>query len=628
MITYAGIPLTPPADGLAELERYWPGHRIEEFEHPFYTGGAGLDHLPLPAAPRSDPPRVGVLHWPTGASRWATCHLLASGEQVAAIRTALGSASVARILRFDDGVHTAVEAEMWMLPPRPISQKGERELYLLTLVDYRYQLWFTTPIANYPWTTWSGLLTGLTGGQVIPPGDLISSSYGIPNRSRWEKSFFKPRPILIDAAASSIGVRMVWNLFGFAIGGYSYFNASPAIAADDARWETYKYEVLSGGRLTVADIARTVPESVSVVFEGDTTEIETINLNTLALAQYSGYSGVSGASATICADMSPLASDADRRAYAIQAARDYYLWALSRTECTIRGLQAVPFTGMESAIEWVHPASGEMVTRIFRLPQADRNQNFAASPRSTFMAVLTTNDAGTPPKWKFRPVTIVDGVETLGTVTTDYCAMAYTVLGSDAYGNPVYANPVNGLRVRVWETGASISGARQYEFSPVGYATNQYPGLVSIESQTFRGFKTFHGTDQSTGLPSASYVSIKANDNGIAGSYAAVRIQGPAGGWEIRDGGSQLTISAGVSGYIEWNETSGWYFTGNNPTITASYIYGGMYVTSGYRVRATNAYDVYRSGAWVTGLSATVNYMDGVTPRTMVFEGGILVSNT
>jgi hypothetical protein len=196
-VTYAGVGLTPPSSvALAGGIEFWHEHRIQEFDRDQGYRGRFLQHLPTPSIPDSDPPRIGVLHWPTGASRWATCHLVATGTQLAAVRAAL-SGSNAATLTFSDGART-ISAPMYLLPPRPIFTKGtnDQNFFLLTLVDQRWWWWDANVSGGVTigsaWTTFINSLFGAVG--VTPTVDAIPGAYQpanfqVPTLIRWEIGF-------------------------------------------------------------------------------------------------------------------------------------------------------------------------------------------------------------------------------------------------------------------------------------------------------------------------------------------------------------------------------------------------------------------------------------------------------
>lgn len=408
MITFCGFDLTPPHDAQAITDGWWHGHRVDEYRQPWC--GHGMDHLPLPAMPAlGGRPRVGVLHWPTGASRWATCHLLATGPQLASLRTLCGGVTgfvpTPRVLKFEDGKNPPVETSMWLQAVRPISQRGDgKELYLLTLVDERYWWWqygsaFSSGAPGYAtsWAGGAGLITGLfaqipyTGTLAV---DAVPAGYGTPYTPRWDV-LYKPIPPIIDAACQTVGLRVVRSLDGN-VRCQSYATAA---AADEANWNLYRYEVMTGGRLAAGDICRGLPAEVVVVYPDpyspDTTSVA---LSSLGLAEFAGLTGA-GWQGQVVADLPASADPAGRAAYATQAATDYYRWSLSVTDCTLRGLVARPVTGLDDCQEWVHTPD-LVCTRVIRPPFADRTiYGGRPHPRFDFPFRISTTVAPGSTAW-------------------------------------------------------------------------------------------------------------------------------------------------------------------------------------------------------------------------------------
>lgn len=352
-ITYGGIDLTPPAHALAVVEGWWHAHRIFEFDHPAYNT-AGIDHLPIPYPPHTEAPRIGVLHWPTGASRWAVCHLLCTGDQIARLNRVAG-ASLDLVI--SDGTRS-VTTPMYRVAARPVSQRGDgREMYLLTLVDDRYWWWFagssTTPAAP---ASWSALLTALfTAVGVTPSIGTIPAGYSTPTASRWNVGF-KPLPLLIDAVCRAVGLRVTRSLAG-AVSCVTYTTAA---ASDDSQWETYSGECLAGGRAATSELVRAVPASVAVVKDGVAT---TVTLASLALSEFEGATGTASKVGQVIAESAVTST---------QAATDYYLWQLSPTDATLRGVRNWSPTGLEDCVEWSHGAES-IVTRVLRSRLFDPN---------------------------------------------------------------------------------------------------------------------------------------------------------------------------------------------------------------------------------------------------------------
>lgn len=384
-IAYAGIGIEPPPDAQDRVYSYWHGHRIEEFDYPGHYL-RWMNHLPVPPPPRQEPPRIGALSWPTGASRWATCHLAATGSQVDALIEEIGDTLSAKTLEFSDG-HRTVSADMWLLPPRPIQQRGSGDLYLLTLVDERWWWWLA---GNQGVTTspgsWSSLLTTLfsavgVGSPTIPG---INVAYGAPTAIRWEVGY-KPIPLLIDAACACIGFRVVRKLDGSVV----VQNYEDADADEESAWETYQNYVLSGGRMDFDEIGKRLPERVTTVFWGYDPKLEGVLLSDLALPAYADVTPVAGRTAQVVADMPAVADPADRADYATRAATDYYGWAFSRSDYTLRGFHPRDPNGNDLLVEWVHRPD-QLVTRVLKQQVSDLNVYGDKPPTIRFPALITS----------------------------------------------------------------------------------------------------------------------------------------------------------------------------------------------------------------------------------------------
>ena len=96
----------------------------------------------------------------------------------------------------------------------------------------------------------------------------------------------------------------------------------------------------------------------------------------------------------------------------------------------------------------------------------------ASSASAGFFARLTTSSSG---NWNFYKLKLSSGAYTDdGSEVTGYNAVPLTIDGTNL------CNPVAGLRV--WMIPSQQSG--KYEFLPLGYASDDTPGLVSLSNQT------------------------------------------------------------------------------------------------------------------------------------------------
>lgn len=365
MISFAGVPLRMGVGGgVAALDLYWHGQRIAEFDYSGYLVGT-VSHLSVPFFPKRESPRFGVLSWPVGADRFATCHLMATGDEVASIRTVVGAAPAAQTLVLDDG-NVTVSPSMYLLAVRPISQRGDgREMYMLTLVDERFYWWQAGNTEVSVTSSWAGMLSDLFASiGVTPTVSSIPAAYLTPYAARWNLGP-QPVPVLIEAACRQIGMRVVRRIDGTV----HVENYTTAAAADAARWTALSDQVWAGGRLTGADVGRSIPATVDVGFFDGTSV--SVALTALAIAAYGGVSGVATAAARVTAD--PEAPSAGQKvALSLQMAGDYYSWALALTDCTLRGFQAAQPNGLDDLVEWVHSAD-VAVTRVLRPEWSDHN---------------------------------------------------------------------------------------------------------------------------------------------------------------------------------------------------------------------------------------------------------------
>lgn len=365
-ISFAGVPLSSsPADAEAAF-RWWHGHRLDLYEYVGY-GVSQFSHLPTPQFPVREAPRIGVLNWPTAVDRFATCFLTATGEELTAIRTALGTVPAARPLVFSDGYGNQISPDMYLTGVHPIAHRNNgRDLFLLVLSDVRY-FWWQSGAAASPETaaSWASLFSQLFSLLSASAAvGTVPAAYLTPNMSRWSVGVV-PVPPLIQAVAVTIGLRTIRKLDG-TVAVQTYQQASDA---DDARWQAFRYECLAGGRISGADIARGMPEAVDTYFFDGTSQ--TTTLASLSLSWAQGVAGVAGRKGRVTAD--PSAPTAGQKtAYAAQAALDYYNWGYSRTDAAFRGICAIDPVGLDEAVEWSVSQAG-MLTRVFRSPWADRN---------------------------------------------------------------------------------------------------------------------------------------------------------------------------------------------------------------------------------------------------------------
>lgn len=219
MMSFAGTPLVVPTGETAArlaanidpswisdvLPRSWPGPQL---------ANAGWRGAFPPVTPR-----IGVLSWPAGASRFASGHFLTDEPGLEAIRTATrsGGAPTPADLVLDDG-RRSLTAPMHLLAVRPLEKVAPDipGLYLLTLVDDRFRWWYKSfaPSGFTPGTTTFGSLYSQIGTAlgVTISADAVPSDYLKPSSTLAQE--YAPTPVVLDAVALACGQRIVRVLTG------------------------------------------------------------------------------------------------------------------------------------------------------------------------------------------------------------------------------------------------------------------------------------------------------------------------------------------------------------------------------------------------------------------------------
>lgn len=339
---------------IVDVERAAYRSRVEDCVGGEHNGPS----LPIPNWPPRPRLRLNQLYWPTGATRWALGIFLVDAETVDKLS---GGAGSARTFKMYDGVQDAFEAEMYALPPRPITvevnETEEARLYLLPLVDVRYYWQFQhaesiTLDDESDWTL-SGDLDIASKFDAIEESD-VEDAYGIPDADEMARDYENAAAIL-DAVAWSTGRRVVRWPDG------TIKMESPADAEEqlDANIEelTPWFEI-AGGEFTPGP----VPAEVWVAFPklvdhipvstklykvaktptGDAAEIPTVD------GTHHTVHSTAWARIDLVADIdSTPANDSFLDALAAQLAEDYYAWRTRVFDRTFQGVKAWQPTGFD-----------------------------------------------------------------------------------------------------------------------------------------------------------------------------------------------------------------------------------------------------------------------------------------
>lgn len=247
LVSYAGVPLLAVTqETVASIEASISVHDVYEF--PETDRG-----LWPPGCPQRWPDaqdrgiKLGRLHWPVGASRWAVYHGLVSEKRLGKIRPRVydaGAAGRYKAATFVMGDSLRkITTSLWMLPPRPLQQfKQDNGLYLLTLVDERFFWWQKAALITVDGgtTTWAQLYGDIaTALGITITVAAIDAGYLYPSEDLSCRYEFLPP--LLDAVASSVGQRIVRRLDG------TVLSQSPQAALLLANQQQRKWRRKAGG---------------------------------------------------------------------------------------------------------------------------------------------------------------------------------------------------------------------------------------------------------------------------------------------------------------------------------------------------------------------------------------------
>lgn len=330
----------------------------------------------------------GKLWWPTGAGRFGVYYGLADHRTVEAWRDATAgtgggdATNIGKQFYMDDQADSGrpldyMECTMYMLPPRPLTFSfGPEPTYLVTLVDDRYFWWDVASgdLSKEPITTWELLFEYFRdklgydetnwffekpAAEYYKPGDLLARAANVP------------LPILIDAAAWSIGCRVVvdFDVPGLP-GAVTIQSVDKAKANRNASLGLQR--VLSGGMYKMQpvftagyrDSAYLVPDKTLVSFPrfrygrdtyADVAEGRTgFEVKTSDITGFTGYK--TGGMCVIhdTANSYPGGDTDDKlKKLAKRVTEDYLMWLTeSNVDMTLTGLRYMYPCGLYDAIEY------------------------------------------------------------------------------------------------------------------------------------------------------------------------------------------------------------------------------------------------------------------------------------
>lgn len=371
----------------------WPSVRLQ---------GAGLPNYGW--RPR---PRLGTFFYPSGATRWAEFHGLATTTQKDLMVAAVLSASAqpvpgSFVVRADADAGDAlaqggISTQLYLLPPRPLTvvDGGLDGLWLITLVDERWYWQYRSAGIVHPsaGTTWAALFAQLASALTITLDvGTIDSVYGVPSEDSPLWSNHENAAGLLDAVAWNVGKLVVRNLDG------SYTLQTPASArvvlagqrgalllgggdplAADAGPVSRPAQAILPARVTVSFPRFVVNQSWvdtrdsrdRVVPSHGDVYVKEVTLADAGYAQYQGHAGSkvlhdsARAYYNDAGDLTPI-NQSELDNLAVRLARDCYDAQLAGVDETYPGIRAWTPEGL-SDILWVYRGDA-CYTRVQRKP--------------------------------------------------------------------------------------------------------------------------------------------------------------------------------------------------------------------------------------------------------------------
>lgn len=342
-------------------------------------------------------PKLNTWYRPVGASRWSFGLFLASTQIKDAILQQVSTANSGQTLRFEYPKGTARTWLGYLLPPRPVSAdvSSDNGLWILPIVDERYYWQFRGcgDISIDDGSAWETLFATLaTALDITLNVDSVPAAYGSPDPQEWNAASNSNPAVMLDAAAWSVGQRVVLQYL--AAGGGAYYQKvyRSCSWATSLERRTYNFNqptpggAQQAGTLSISglNLGAITPESVSVVFRkwanGITVEGESYT-KTLAATTYAPQAYTVGATqviqTTAYADFTTGGGVPDNQAacdaLAEQIAYDFYRQVSWVQDSNYGGVGPWIETGWDNYVEFSmgrrrDDGSYECRTRIHSLP--------------------------------------------------------------------------------------------------------------------------------------------------------------------------------------------------------------------------------------------------------------------
>ncbi len=365
-----GLLFDPRGEVQAFLDKYQPlDNLVADVDRAASLGRAshnltGDKHnvaLPIPNWPDRPPLKINQLYWPTGATRWSIGFFLISDATRKALETSIGTA---RSFRFYDGIHTELEAELFMLAPRqvtaPASSRVER-LWIMPLVDERYW-WQFKAIEELELTTsstWATLTTEITDILGSVTESTVGTPYGIPDPEQFSRAY-ENVAVMLDALAWSTGRRVArWH-----DGTIRVDNPADALTVlqdtnlqGDKKWYRIAGESFDKGNPAAATVRVTYPRLCDRIpvpaklYKVDKTPTgDFANIKTISDAKHVIHSAAWARTTSRANLATTPANDTFLTDLATQLSADFYAWHHYNYDITYQGIKPWKTTGYDDHV--------------------------------------------------------------------------------------------------------------------------------------------------------------------------------------------------------------------------------------------------------------------------------------
>lgn len=450
-ISFAGITLSVPTP---EIEDYIAAsfslRDIVQFTQT--SPNVETSHWNRSGLNLDDKVQVNRLTWPVGASRWGMFHGIILEENIPTLRRKYGPQTFK--------MHGLTVEDAYALTPIPLQQMGSGKyqgIYLLTVVDVRYWWWQYTGVIDSQ-ATWAALFTELSTllGSAISHST-VDAAFLSPASDFF--SHYHYLPLLLDAAAASIGRRVVMNYDGTV----ELLTATESLDRATANRE---YGLRGGGVLKPNDFSLGLPASFKLVFPRS--DMGVISRDEHYAATYTpdvsiqrklgtlrGTAVQTISSTAIAYYAGSLQNQTELDDLTDALGEAWYRWQLAPYDMAIGGIYEWDSEGMHDV--YFEVANGQAITSVRRLPPENLER---VGHIGTYDDVSYAWDGDSVARSQTNHgylVAVPQNLSLTGNTTALALPDAETarITANSTWAIHGFGGGVNGKRVRVWNVGSN-----------------------------------------------------------------------------------------------------------------------------------------------------------------------------